>query len=33
LGAAALVMTGLSLNVLWPHWLRRHPSRRNAVAQ
>ncbi len=25
--AAALVMTGLSLNVLWPHWLAWHASR------
>ena len=33
LGAAALVMTGLTLNVLCPHWLRRRPSRHNAVAQ
>jgi len=23
LGAAALVMTGLTLNVLWPHWVLR----------
>ena len=27
LGAAALVMTGLTLNVLWPHWLLRRRAR------
>ena len=27
LSAAALVMTGLSLNVLWPHWVQRRQDR------